>query len=92
MGMNILNCLNDTKTQQLICMSDLNPIVTCTCFEDEIENKISFDVNSTDVYTNISVFNEIDGDGKENGSFNHIKKMHDCFELNNTNWWECRTL
>lgn len=89
--MQILQCLNDTETQLLNCESSNGISSTCVCCGKIFENRIQFDVNNTDLYTNFGMKGVADINITNNFDNSKRAKINECFEKNDTFMWDCKT-
>lgn len=89
--MNVIKCLNDTKSRSLNCLTIFNYLTECTCSKKTYVDNFSFQINNTDLYANVN----IDELANENITdiWNDVtaERVNDCLNRNDTFQWKCAT-
>lgn len=89
--MEIVECLNDTKTVVLSCESTNITMSQCVCAKRPVENNIILTLKNTNLYLNPNTRNTPDMNITDYQYNDTIARINDCLRFDNVEFWNCRT-
>lgn len=87
----IRDCLSDTKTQSLGCMSENGISSECTCMQEINGSENIFQITNINLYADSSIADMINFNNTDDWNDVYMQKMKNCFKLDLPFLWWCGT-